>query len=423
MQWRAAAVTVILQDGNNFYSSVERAFDPQLRGKPIIVLSNNDGCAIARSNEAKALGVQMGQPLHEIDPKVRKQLVVRSANFGLYGDISGRIVTIMRDLFPHVEIYSIDENWATSQGVRDPVDLARTARGRILQWTGIPCAFGLAETKTLGKVANKLAKKAEGGVVDLRDPAARDATLASFPVDDVWGVGRRFAARLGQEGILTAGDLARADPHGIRSRYGVVLARTQRELQGHRCIELEEHEPPRQQIVVSRSFGKVTSDPDAICEAVATFAIRAAEKLRARGLVAGGAWVWLNTNPFREGAPQYHPSRAQAFPMPTSDTREILAVTQAIARAMHRRGYAFQKAGVGLLDLTERDTQQGDLFASVAPRAQALMDVLDQANQKFGRGTMGFASSGWRAKPVWGMRQDHLSRSYTTRWDQLLRVR
>lgn len=416
-------MSIILQDGNSFYASVESAFDPSLKGKPVVVLSNNDGNVIARANEAKALGVKMGDPLHKIDPRVRRQLVVRSANFALYGDISGRIVSIMRDLFPRVEIYSIDENWATHEGVRDPVDLACTARARILQWTGIPCAFGIAECKTLGKVANKLAKKAATGVVDLRDAHERDAALASFPIEDVWGVGRRFAARLGAEGIITALDLARADPHGILSRYGVVLARTQRELQGHRCIELEEHEPPRQQIVVSRSFGKVTSDPDTVCEAVATFAIRAAEKLRERGLVAGGVWVWLNTNPFREDIPQYHPSRGTAFPVPTADTRVILAAAQAIARAMYRPRYAFQKAGVGLLDLTERDSQQGDLFAGVAPRAQALMKVLDQANQKFGRGTMGFASSGWRAKPDWCMRQDHLSRAYTTRWDQLLRAR
>jgi len=416
-------MTLVLQDGNNFYASCERAFDPSLRGKPVVVLSNNDGNAIARSNEAKALGVQMGQPLHQIDPRVRRQLEIRSANFALYGDISGRIVSIMRDLFPHVEIYSIDENFSSVEGVSDPLSLAREARARILQWTGIPSAFGIAPNKTLAKVSNKLAKKVDGGVVDLTDIDARNEALSTFPIEDVWGVGRRFAARLGAEGIFTAADLARADPHTIKSRYGVVLARTQRELQGHRCIELEEQEPPRQQIVVSRSFGKLASDPGTVAEAVATFAIRAAEKLRGRGLVAGGVWVWLNTNPFREDMPQYHPSCATAFQVPTADTRQILSAATKLARDMYRSRYAFQKAGVGLLDLTEQDTQQGDLFSGVSPRAQALMEVLDQANRKFGRGTMGFASSGWRAKPTWGMRQDHLSRAYTTRWDQLLKVR
>lgn len=416
-------MSFILQDGNNFYASVERTFDPRLRGKPVVILSSNDGAAIARSNEAKALGVQMGQPLHQIPPAIRRQLVVRSANFGLYGDISGRIVSIMRELFPRVEIYSIDENWATHEGVGDPVELAREARARILQWTGIPCAFGRAPTKTLAKAANKLAKKAEGGVVDLSDPRDRDAHLPRLSVEDVWGIGRRWAARLGNDGILTAHDLARADPHTIQSRYGVVLARTQRELQGLRCLELEEHEPARQQIVVSRSFGKDTGDLEVVSEAVASFAIRAAEKLRARGLVAGGIWVWLNTNPFREGATQYHPSRAIAFPAPTSDSREILGVASALVRGMYRPRMAFKKAGVGLLDLTERDLQQADLFAEVAPRAQALMEVLDKANSRFGRGTMGFASSGWRAKPKWAVRQEHVSPAYTTRWDQLLKAR
>lgn len=416
-------MSFVLQDGNSFYASVESAFDPSIRGKPVVVLSNNDGNVIARANEAKALGVQMGQPLHQIEPKVRRQLVVRSANFALYGDISGRVLSIMRDHFPSVEPYSIDENFSDVRGVRDPVELARAARACILQWTGIPSAFGIANTKTLSKAANKLAKKEPGGVVDLRDPQERDARLARMAVEDVWGVGRRWAARLGAEGILTALDLARADAGTLRSRFGVVLSRTQRELQGYPCLEIEEQEPTRQQIVVSRSFGQQTSDLETIAEAVASFAIRAAEKMRERGLLAGGMWVWLNTNPFREGQPQYHPSRAVGFPAPTADTREILAGATALVRTMYRPRYLFQKAGVGLLDLTLRDNTQGDLFAGVAPRSQALMEVLDRANKKFGRGTVGFAASGWKTRPDWGMRQDHLSRAYTTRWDELLRAR
>lgn len=412
-----------LLDAANFYCSAERVFDPTLIGKPCIVASNNDGCAIARSDEAKALGIKMGDAIHQIPPPIRRQLKIRSANFALYGDISGRIVSILRELYPHVQVYSIDESFVTHEGVRDAAQLGREARARIRQWTGIPVRVGLGPSQTLAKAGNRLAKQVPDGVVDMCDAEVRRALLERMPVEDVWGIGRRWAARLGAEGILTAGDLVRADSGTLRARYGVMLARTQRELQGHRCIELEEVEPPRQQIVVSRSFGQMVSDRDAVCEAVATFAIRAAEKLRARGLVSGGITVWLNTNPFRENQPQYHPARGMNFPTSTADTREILAAAQALARAMYRPSYRFQKAGVGLLDLRESDIAQGDLFSGTSRRSKALMDVLDRANQRFGRGAMGFASSGWRSKPEWAMRQDNLSPSYTTRWDQLLRVR
>ncbi len=249
------------------------------------------------------------------------------------------------------------------------------------------------------------------------------AQLADFAVEDVWGVGRKWATRLGAEGILTAGDLARADPDTLRTRYGVVLARTQREPQGTACAQLEETEPDRQQIVVSRSFGREVVDLDDVSHAVATFAVRACEKLRARSLQASGVWVWLNTNPFKPGAKQYHPSRAIPLIAPSSDTREVLAVAQALVRSMYRKGYAYKKAGVGLLDLTHEDTYQADLFAGVDPRSEKLMAVLDQANRRFGRGTMGFASAHRRTPAQWRMRQEHLSPSYTTKWSDLLRVR
>jgi DNA polymerase V len=412
-----------LIDGNNFYASCERVFQPALLGQPVVVLSNNDGCAIARSNEAKALGVKMGQPIHEVSPEVRRQLVIRSANFGLYGDISGRIVTILRDLFPRVEVYSIDESFVTFDGITDRERAAREARARILKWTGIPCSVGIGPTKTLAKAGNKLAKKTPHGVIDLDDLNVRRNALAKFDIEDLWGVGRRWTTRLNAEGILSAQDLINADPETLRARYGVALARTQRELQGIPCADLVDNEPDRQQIVCSRSFGNEVVELDQVLEAVATFAVRAAEKLRARSLQASGVWVWLNTNPFKAGAKQYHPSRAMNLIAPSSDTREILSVAQALARAMYRKGYRYKKAGVGLLDLTHGDIQQADLFAQIDPRSQALMGVLDQANRRFGRGTMGFAATGWRPRPKWHMRQETLSPAYTSRWDQLLRVK
>lgn len=417
-----------LVDGNNFYASVERIFNPALRGQPVCVLSNNDGCAIARSQECKDLGVKMGQPIHEVPTQVRRQLKVLSANFGLYGDISGRMVAILRDLFPQVEVYSIDESFVSFDGIpaHERERVASEARARILQWVGIPCCVGIGPTKTLAKLSNKRAKKTSHGVITT---LPNDPALGTFPIADIWGVGRKWAARLGAEGIFTALDLSQANADTLRSRYGVVLARTQRELQGVACADLLDEEPDRQQIVVSRSFGKEVVALDDLQQAVATFAIRAAEKLRARALQAGGVWVWLNTNPFKPGAPQYHPSKAFNFIAPSSDTREVLLVAQALVKAMHRQGYRYKKAGVGLLDLAPGDKVQGDLFAGADPRSAKLMDVLDAANRKFGRGTMSFGSAAWRphgktlAKPHWSMNQKALSPAYTTKWDQLLKVR
>ncbi|MDP2186420.1 MAG: Y-family DNA polymerase [Xanthomonadales bacterium] len=408
-----------LVDGNNFYASCERVFQPELIGKPVVVLSNNDGCCIARSDEAKALGVKMAQPIFEVAPHIRSQLIIRSANFGLYGDLSGRIVTILRDLFARVEVYSIDESFISFEGVRDRMQAAAEARARILQWTGIPCCVGIAPTKTLAKAANKLAKKHPSGVTEIDNPSDQ---LKHFPVADVWGVGRRLTARLGEDGILTARNLLDASTDTLRARYGVTLARTQRELQGLVCTDLQDAEPDRQQIICSRSFGHEIIQQQDLHEAVATFAVMACEKLRARRLKASGVWVWLNTNAFKPGQAQYHPGKAMNFVAPTSDTREVLTVASALTRAMYRTGYQYKKAGVGLLDLTQCDQQQGDLFAGEDVRSTRTMAVLDQVNQKYGRGTLGFAMSGWRRTPQWGMRQENLSKAFTTKWDQLLRV-
>ncbi|KGM57473.1 DNA polymerase [Lysobacter arseniciresistens ZS79] len=412
-----------LVDANSFYCSVEQVFDPALRGKAVVVGSNNDGCAIARSDQAKKLGVKMGQPLHEIPPHIRRQLHIRSANFGLYGDISGRVVGILRDLFPKVEVYSIDESFVEFP-VGNRMEVAHEARSRIERWVGIPNCVGIGPTKTLAKMANKIAK-AGAGIVDLADEGVRAAHLARFPVEDVWGVGRKFAARLGAEGIITAGDLVKADSETLRARYGVVLARTQAELQGVACSDLQEAEPDRQQIVCSRSFGREVVELEDVQQAVATFAINACEKLRKRSLQAGGVWVWLNTNPFKPDAPQYHPSKAMSLISASADTREVLRMAQALTRAMYRKGYRYKKAGVGLLDLTAGDSHQGDLFSGVDPRSAKLMEVLDAANRKFGRNAMSFASSAWRekTKPQWSMNQQHLSPAYTQKWSELLRVR
>ncbi|TAA41695.1 Y-family DNA polymerase [Pseudoxanthomonas winnipegensis] len=408
-----------LVDGNNFYCSVERVFDPRLHGKPVVVASSNDGCVIARSQESKDLGVKMGEPLHLIDKSVRKQLIVRSANFGLYGDVSGRVVDVLRGLFPAVEVYSIDESFVAFDGIKDVRTTALEARARILKWTGIPTCVGIGPTKTLAKAGNKLAKKTSHGVVRIQRKH-----LLKYPLEDVWGVGPRWCARLNQDGLLTAADLASSDPETIKARYGVVLLRTLKELNGVSCAELEEVEPQRQQIIVSRSFGQHVTTHQELSEALATFAVRACEKLRARSLKANGVWVWANTNAFKVGVKQYHPSVALNLPIATSDTRQILDVAQALLKQVYRDGYAYKKCGIGLLDLMDSDVEQGDLFAAQPPRqSQALMSVLDAANAKFGRGAMGFASSGWRKQETWAVKRENLSPAYTSDWKQLMRVR
>ena len=313
-----------LVDGNNSYASCERVFDRALRGTPLVVLSNNDGCAIARSAEAKALGVGMAQPIHEVPKDVRRQLVVRSANFTLYGDLSARVLAILRDAAPRVEPYSIDESFLDLVGIHDRLAFARDLRERVHRGRGIPNCVGIGPTKVLAKAANKIAKRG-GGVVALTDTATRDAVLANYPTGDLWGVGSRTAAKLAARGIRSAAELRDAPPADVLIAFGVPIARGQRELQGHPCIALEEIEPDRKQIIVSRSFGQRVDDHEAIAQALATFAVRACEKLRRRGLVAGGVGIFANSDVFRPELRQHHPSRTVNLPRPSSDSRVMLA--------------------------------------------------------------------------------------------------
>lgn len=403
-----------LQDGNAFYCSAERIFQPQLRRVPLCVLSNNDGAVIARSGEAKALGIKMGHPAFELRGWDRRYgLHLRSANFTLYGDISARVLQVVRDLAPRVEPYSIDENFLDLTGVREPVRLAHEVRERVSRWVGIPNCVGLGPSKTLAKAANKMAKAGEG-VVDLSDQDQRDRRLAIFPIEDVWGVGRRLAPRLAELGIHTAAHLRDAPPDDILSAFGVTLSRTQRELQGYSCMELAEVEPDRQQIVVSRSFGARVESLQSMHEAVATFGVRAMEKLRARGLVTCAVGVFMHSDSFRPELRQHHASRALSLPASTADTTLILKCVRQLVLTMHRPGIAYKKAGVVLQDLARPESLQGDLFAPATIGKDRLMSVMDQINQRFGRGTAGLGASGWQQRPDWGMRQEHLSPDYTT---------
>lgn len=407
-----------LIDLNSAYCSIEQVFDPAIRGKPVVVLSSNDGCVIARAAEAKALGISMGQPLHEIQPDIRKQLVIRSANFELYGSMSDRFYRIVQHEVPRVERYSIDELFLDTSGISDRKAFAHSLVERVKRFTGISSSCGLGQTRTLAKAGSKLAK-AGAVVVDLGDPETHNDALSKLEIGDVWGVGRRWAPRLQAMGIRTALDLRDAPPDQIGETFGVVLLRTQRELQGRPCAGIESEDPDRKSIMVSRSFGERTTRLEDVHEAVATFASRACEKAREGSLVAGAMQVHLATDVFRQELKQHHPSCSFTFPVATSDTRLVLALARRMVEGMAKPGYAYKKAGVMLLDLARPDALQQDLFAPPTVGDDQLMSTLDAINKRFGRSTMKFAAAHARASAPWQMKQRMLSPCYTTRLSDL----
>ena len=408
-----------LVDANAFYCSAERIFDPALRNKPLVVLSNNDGNAISRTDEAKALGIRMGQPAHELAPLRRQGLVLRSANFALYGDISARVVDVLREHAPALEVYSIDESFLDVRGIHHVIPWCDQLRARVHRHTGIPCAVGIGNTKTLAKLGNRLAKTS-GGVCQV---SSSDSALATFDVGDVWGVGSAFGKHLAAHGIHTAAQLRDASGDLIRQIGGVVLARTQRELQGHPCLALEESPPSPKQIMVSRSFGQRVSDVDALAQALSTFAQRACAKLRRHGLTTAAIGVFFSTDSFRPEMPQYHPSATIGLAHPTDDSRDVLAAVFAALRQRFRPGYAYKRAGVILYDLAAVADRQPDLFRQPV-QSSPLMSHVDAINARFGRNTVTLASSLVHGMaPAWSMRQAARSPLYTTRIDQLPHAR
>ena len=423
-----------LVDGNNFYVSCERAFRPALKNRPVVVLSNNDGCAIARSNEAKALGIRMGAPWFECRQLAEEHDVVAlSANFVLYGDMSDRMMSVAAGLGPGQEIYSIDESFIDMTGVSgDLTDRARRVRERVLQWTGIPTGIGIAGTKTLAKLANHVAKSADRKpgsypaelalVCNLaRLPAADlDAVLQATAVGEVWGVGRRIADQLKEGGVLTVLDLVRMDPATVRRRWSVVLERTVRELQGQQCISVEDQPAPKKEIAFTRSFGGAVTELADLVAAVTRFASGAAVKLRAQGGKAGQLQVFAHTSAFRPG-PKY--SRSLIIPLrrPTADTVELVNAAVRGIEAIYRPGFNFAKAGVMLLDLQDGGIEQGELDLEPEPEARShLMGTLDKLNDRYGRGTISLASAGMKGpKRNFEMTQNLLTPQYTTCWADL----
>jgi DNA polymerase V len=424
-----------LVDGNNFYVSCERAFRPDLNGRPVVVLSNNDGCAIARSNEAKALGIAMGAPWFQIKHLAESdQLVALSANFALYGDLSDRMMSLAAGLGPKQEIYSIDESFIELAGVRgNLVERSFKIRARILQWVGIPCCIGIGPTKTLAKLANHVAKTAERKPGVYPDKLAQvcnfgeltgeefEKVLAATPVNEIWGIGRRITAQLNEGGIQTALDLVRLDTATIRSKWSVVLERTVRELQGTPCIDLEDAPAAKKEIACTRSFGHPVTALTDLNEAVSHFATRAAEKLRKQRSAAHQLICFVRTNPFRKD-PQYSGSISVPLRRPTSDTGALVSAAVAGMRAIYRPGFNYAKAGVMLVDLQPDTVSQGelDLQGDEAPDRSKLMTTLDGLNQRFGRGAVLMASAGLAGdRRAWVMKQERRTPAYTTCWNDL----
>jgi DNA polymerase V len=416
---------IALIDCNSFYASCERVFRPDLLRTPIVVLSNNDGCVIARSADAKPF-VKMGEPYFQIKHTLRKHgIIAFSSNYALYGDLSQRVMSVIEGMVPTVEVYSIDEAFADFTGMPGSLEqLGRQIRAQVLQVTGIPTGVGIATTKTLAKLANHAAKRWQGqtgGVVDVRDPARRDRLLRRMEVSEVWGIGRKMTEHLTSMNIRTAWDLAQADTWMLRKNFSVLIEKTVRELRGTPCLELEEAAPAKQEICCSRAFGKRLRELPPIREAVATYAARACEKLRAQRSVCKQIRVSIRTGMFNPQEAKYAKGVVCELPYPTDDTRLITKAALAGLERVYRDGFAYSKAEVLLLGLCQRNECTGDLFAPIqSAEASQVMAVLDQINSKWGRGTI--RPGRVQLAPDWGMRREIMSPSYTTRLDQLWRV-
>ncbi len=413
-----------LVDCNNFFVSCERVFNPKLENRPVIILSSNDGCAIARSNEAKSCGIKMAQPLFQIRDIVKKYDVqILSANFQLYTDMSNRVMRVLADMAPVVEQYSIDECFLDLTGL--PVELAAYAveiQARATKWTGIPVSIGIAETKTLAKLANRIAKVSEktNGVLNLVGSPWRDKALEQTAVGDVWGVGKQFATKLLRNGVGTAMDLSRQPDGWIRKEMGVGGLKTVRELRGEECIGLESVAKAKQTAMVSRSFGKIVTDLDSLINAVSTFATTAAADARKANLVSSAVNVFLEANRFSDG-PQYAPSHSEELSPASNNTRHIVRAAIKGVRQIYRDGYNYKKAGVMLLNLVDVNEAPRSLFDVHDPSDDRLMEAYDRIINRHGSGSLTVGHIGAGAK--WRSASAYRSPRYTTDWAELVRVK
>jgi DNA polymerase V len=421
---------IALIDCNNFYASCEAVFNPKLQGKAVVILSNNDGCCVSRSDAAKRLGIKMGAPWFQIKDQFKPgKVIALSSNYALYADLSNRVMNILRRFSPDQEIYSCDESFISMSGFgdRDLTRYGKDIKATILQWTGLPVCVGIASTKTLAKLANHCAKKRPeySGVCNFNALPINilNPILASISVNEVWGIGSRLSAKLNHLGILTVLDLKRAHSPTLRDKFSVVMAKTIAELNGIACIDLEQAVPPKQNIASTRSFGIPVSSIESLMESVTLYTSRAAEKARAQKSHANSISVFIQTSPFAK-LPYYGGSLTVALPSPSNDTRLLVKTALWIVKRLYKPGYVYQKAGVLLNDLVPDEGRQQDLFfdASEPNYAQnvKVMAVLDAINQRYGRQTLKLGSEGFKAP--WKMKQNFKSPGYTTNWNELIQA-
>lgn len=417
-----------LIDCNNFYASCERVFDPSLRNRPVVILSNNDGCVIARSNEAKQCGVDMGVPEFKVRPQVKlHNIAVRSSNYALYGDMSRRVMETIQTVTPNMEVYSIDEAFAEISGRdhQEIIEKGKEIRRRVLQWTGIPVSVGLARTKTLAKLANETAKsdKKSGGVMALRSRRDHQILLKNTPVSEIWGVGRNYSKTLEKHGVVTAWNLIQQPDSWIRSKMKVTGLRTVWELRGQSCLEIEHAVDQRKGILSSRSFGRPVYDLNDLTEAVSTFTERASEKLRKQNSLTGMITVTLVTDKYSNPGLPYKFGLSVDLQTPAADLTTLISVARMCTIRLFEKGRKYKKAWVMLTGLVPESEIQTSLFSEVdcSNRKKSLMESLDHINLKFGKRTLHSASTG--IDQPWQMKQQFLSPRYTTRWDEILTVR
>ena len=415
-----------LVDVNSFYCSCERIFRPDLRHRPVVVLSNSDGCIVARTNEAKALGLKMGDPYFKVRSFLEQNgVAVFSSNYSLYGDLSHRVGLAIESLVPAWERYSIDELFVRLDGLPEPIiDVGRAIQARVLQWTALPVGVGIGHTKTLAKAAqhaSKVWREKTGGVVDLRKAEAVEWLLRRMPVDEVWGIGRRMRDHLARDGISTAWELSQSDPRAMGRKYSVVLERTIRELQGESCMDLEQSVPAKQSICSSKMFGQRVQTLKGLQEALATYIHRAAEKLRMQRSLCGAVRVGIQTS-FHGDGPKYANAATTIPAYLTDDVRQLTRYALRALEGIYRPGFAYSKAEVLLMDLRQRGEFTQDLFTPSQPeRSDALMAAMDKINRRWGHNCLRTAAV--PLTPDWGMRRALLSPSYLTSWEQLWRVR
>jgi len=414
-----------LVDCNNFYVSCERLFNPALTGKPVVVLSNNDGCVVARSQEVKDLGIKMGVPVFRIYELIKRyDIQVYSSNYSLYGDLSGRVMSTLAYFAPDVEIYSIDEAFIDLSGFRyrNLTEYGSEIRQRVKQWVGIPVSVGIAPTKTLAKLANLIAKQSSSGVFDLSVYPSIDEILSQVDVGDLWGIGYKYATWLRERKITTALELKDAHEGLIRSKMGIVGVKLQMELRGESCLAMELIDNPKKGTCVSRSFPQSIDKLSDLQEAIAAFTHRAAEKLRRQKQAASVITVFARTSPFRDNF--YSNSATAELDLATNYTLELSRVASQLAESVYRQGQNFKKAGVIMTGLVSEKQVQGNLFdvsnEEAKVRSRKLMSVMDTINEIYGRDTLRFATTG--VMQVWKSKSEQRSPKYTTCWQDLLEV-